>query len=174
MLLYQQSKKSKTSQSGMVIVLTLFVLMTIAGFGVIYYKSASGKLNESWTEAERIRARSLANAGFNKGVILIRDRYKRSFFSWRYPDQGNSVIGESEFTGMLGGGTWKINSVKSCYLETLEGDIGPYDNVPYVLHGNQKGLYDIIRINATGKMTDSKISASVTGLVKMIRYNCQY
>jgi hypothetical protein len=158
----------------MVIVLTLFVLMTIASFGVLYFQTSGNRLNESYTEAQRIKARALASAGLNKALILIRDRYKRAFYSWRYPEQGENVIGRSEFSGELGAGTWEIELIESYYLDSPEGSVGPYTDVPYVLYGNRKGSYDILKIRARGRMKESKITASVTGLVKIIRQECQY
>lgn len=166
---------NRTRQSGVVIVVVLLILMILVSFGLIYFKSSRDKMSESFMESEKIKSRALAKAGFEKAVILIRDRYKKAHYKWRYPNQGADVIAETEFTGILGEGIWKIDRIESfVYRPELAPAVGPYEGIPYVLFGTHKGIYDVIQIDATGKMKRSGVEVSITGLVKMIREDVQY
>lgn len=169
------SSSINSRQSGMIIVVVLFVLMMLASFGLLYFKTSRDKMSEAFMESEKIKARALARAGFEKGVVLVRDRYKKAHYKWRYPDQGANVVAESEFKGLLGEGGWRIDRISSfVYRPELAPAVGPYEGIPYVLFGTQKGIYDVLQIDSTGKMAKSGVEVSITGLVKMIREDVQY
>lgn len=165
---------SDRGQRGLAIVLTLFILMMLALFGVIYYKSSSDSMNEAYIEAERIRARALARAGMEKAMILIRDRYKKAKYDWKYPEQGADPIGESEFSGKLTEGDWTIVSVEPYVYGNGLVTVGPYRRIPYSIYGTRRGVYDILEIRTEGKMAKSGIEVSLEALVKIIREDVDY
>lgn len=165
---------NRSSQRGLAIVLTLFIIMMLALFGVIYYKSSTDAMNEAYIESERIRARALARAGMEKAMVIIRDRYKKAHYEWKYPEQGSDPIGESEFSGQLEGGQWTIDSVEPYVYGNGLVTVGPYRRIPYSIYGTRRGVYDILEIKSQGRMLKSGIRVSLSGLIKIIREDVDY
>ncbi len=156
---------------GFVASFTFIILLILAIFGVSYWSVSRLSTDQILKEAQRIKARNLAQAGIEKVMINIMNQYLMGNTSLDYPTKFAKETVDKEYEKDFGDGKYKVESVQIYFPP---GSDKRMLNVPYFKNRVQIGSYDIWKIVAVGEIPDSKIIARVETLAKVIRNTVQY
>ena len=170
---------------GISIILALFGIAMLAAFGTIFFNISLNRRYEAFQESDRLRAAELASAGLEKALVIMWDQHIRGNFTWRYPAQGTLAVPVEELSGTIKPmatddkqsvpfGKYRIIEVASYFLKQGDTLIGPYESLPYKLHGVHLGRYDILKIVTEGTIFRTNISVRLTSLVKVVRQDVLY
>lgn len=163
----------RTDLRGMIEIIVVLVLFLLIAFGAIYLNTSSQNVFSVSREAFRLEARVIAQGGFEKSILLIKEAYRKGHFNWQYPVQAGCNFAPREFTKKLGNGMYRIESIKHAHIYTSkDGLIGPYKALPYIINGVKKGYYDLFEVDVRGIVKG--VGVTLKGIVKVIRYEIVY
>ncbi len=176
---------TRVSQRGISIVLALFGIAMLAAFGTIFFAISTQSRDEAFREADRLRAAELASAGCEKALVILHDQHHKGNSTWRYPSQGALAVPQEELSGTIytsgtddkepvAFGKYRIVEVSSYYLKKEDTLVGPYQALPYKIHGIPFGRYDILKVVTEGKINRTGVSIRLTTLVKVVRQDVLY
>ncbi len=164
---------NRVKMRGMIEIIVVLVLFLLIAFGAIYLHTSSQNVFSVSKEAYRIEARVIAQGGFEKGILLIKEAFRLGHFNWQYPIQSGCNFAPREFSKKLGNGQFRIESIKHAHIYTQkDGKIGPYKDIPYIINGIKKGYYNLFEISVRGMVRG--VGTTLKGIVKVIRYEIVY
>lgn len=158
------------SRGGFVAALVaLLLVFLLIGVGLVFFSVSRETGRGLHREVDILRARSLARAGLQRALLVIRRQYEGRNFSWQYPRQTRPAVDEDELEGKLAGGRFKVLGVEPLKFRRGDRWIGPYRNRPYVVRGEPLGYYSIYRIESEGRVDRTGTRVVMSSLVKVIR-----
>jgi hypothetical protein len=152
-----------------VVIVLIFIM---ASFGTMYlYMSKEGNFS-AFRESFKIRARLLAKSGLEVAECLLKKAYSKGKYDWEYPEQRGINFPSYYFKQKLADGFFEIEEIKPAYVETVKGELGPYQKVPYVVNGVKKGDYTLYQVTVAGYVRDVRVT--LKSIVKVIKYEVSY
>jgi hypothetical protein len=166
-----ETGSSGLARRGFVAMFSFVILLIGAIFGFTYWNISRLSTDQIVKEAHRIKARNLAQAGIEKVMINTMNQYQMGNMNLDYPTKFTTNVFQKEYERELGDGKYKVELVK---IYTPPGTDKPLSNVPYHKNRVLIGFYDVWQVVVIGEVAESKVTARVETLIKIIRRSVQY
>ncbi len=165
------SRPTAVRPAGFIEVAILMILVFLLGVGLLYYQTSLQGAQTIIHRAELLKARNLARAGLEKGLLYVHEVYAAGGSDLKYEDSrrdprlaGNLPTGDFRVT--------RIEPVRRLAVDPRTELEKVFVDQPYRIGKSDRGRYDLLRIRALGETRVASIELET--LVKVIREEVKY